>query len=312
MPIATLDDRGGGVSPPSPEPAIDPLRWGESFSGPPVAAARPGSPGGGVRRWTGTSPRMTQPRLTHHYLVLHLGGAKRVSRRGDGPPVEVDAAAGSVSIVPAGSCFDWHTRGPIDFAHVYVDPARLARTVETVFHRDPARFVLPPSVGVIDPLLGALAEALLAGGADGADDDLYLETLFEALLARLARVHGVLGAVPTRSPGLTRVRLDAVRDYVEAHLSQAITLEAMAAAAGLSRFHFHRAFRRSVGSAPHAWVTARRIDEAQRRLRETSAPLADIAAACGWKSGAQFATAFRRACAMTPSQYRAERQSPLS
>ncbi len=286
--------------------AIDPLQWTATLSAPPCVALRSARlASANVRRWAGTESMMEQPRLTHHYVVMHLGGPKRVRRTGDGGTVVQDAPLGALTIVPAGSEYRWHTQGPIDFAHVYIDPRRLSRTAADVFDRDPARFSLASEIGTEDRLLAATYEALLAGAGE-TDYPMYLETVFEFLLVRLVVAHGNLHSVRVRAPyALAPTRLRAVRDYVEANFAQEVTLDDLARVAGLSRFHFNRAFRRAVGVPPYVYVTNRRIAEAKRRLRDADTPIGGVATACGYRSGAQFASAFRRLVGVAPSDYRA-------
>ena len=289
------------------EPALDPMMWSAQVAGTPVTMLRPSSPSSvNVRRWTGTDPRIAQPRLTHHYLVLHMGGPKRIVRTGGSGRLVREAALHSLTLVPAGAIHEWVTEGPIDFAHIYIDPARLARMVGEVFDRDPARFSLEGKMAFEDALIVECYQALLAEAK--APHLLYLETIFETLLARLIAVHGNLAQVQARVPyALTPSRLRAVREFVETSFADPVTLDDLARIAGLSRFHFNRAFRRAEGVPPYAYVTRRRLREARRLLRETDRPVADIALACGYANGAQFASAFRRAVGLAPSDYRAAR-----
>jgi AraC-like DNA-binding protein len=63
-----------------------------------------------------------------------------------------------------------------------------------------------------------------------------------------------------------------------------VPLKELARECGLSTFYFSRAFRRSVGVAPHRWLMARRIELAKEKLRDRRMSLTDVAAACGFSS----------------------------
>lgn len=104
--------------------------------------------------------------------------------------------------------------------------------------------------------------------------------------------------------GLSPQRRQRVVDYIEARLSHPISLADIAAVAALSPHHFARAFKASMGMTPVRYVWQRRIELARRMLRETGAPLVDVALACGFGSQSHFTTAFKMATGVTPATYR--------
>ena len=98
--------------------------------------------------------------------------------------------------------------------------------------------------------------------------------------------------------------LDRVRDYIEAHLGEPLTLDSLARAACLSRFHFARAFRRATGASPMSYITARRLESAKQLLREGRAEtICDVAAELGFCDQSHFTRVFRKATGLTPSHY---------
>jgi transcriptional regulator of acetoin/glycerol metabolism len=102
------------------------------------------------------------------------------------------------------------------------------------------------------------------------------------------------------SPAITR----RVCDYIEGHLDEKIRLDGLAALAGLSTDHFARAFHRSVGVPPHMYLLRRRLEEVDHMLRETHAPLSEIALATGFSDQSHLARHFRRWAGMSPRQAR--------
>ncbi len=106
----------------------------------------------------------------------------------------------------------------------------------------------------------------------------------------------------TRSRGgLPPVVTQRICEYMESHLEQRISLEVLASMAGLSTHHFARAFHQSVGMPPHGYLLSRRLERAERMLRETSLPLAEIAGATGFSDQSHLARHFRRRTGMPPS-----------
>jgi AraC-like DNA-binding protein len=102
------------------------------------------------------------------------------------------------------------------------------------------------------------------------------------------------------SPAVTR----RICDYIEGHLDEKIRLDGLAAMAGLSTDHFARAFHQSVGAPPHTYLLRRRLEQVEHMLRETRAPLSEIALATGFSDQSHLARHFRRWAGMSPSQVR--------
>jgi AraC family transcriptional regulator len=95
-----------------------------------------------------------------------------------------------------------------------------------------------------------------------------------------------------------------VCDYIEGHLHEKMRLDGLAALAGLSTDHFARAFHRSVGAPPHTYLLRRRLDHVEHMLRETHAPLSEIALSTGFSDQSHLARHFRRWAGVSPRQVR--------
>jgi len=85
-----------------------------------------------------------------------------------------------------------------------------------------------------------------------------------------------------------------------------VSLDALAARAGWSPFHFHRAFRKIIGETPKQYMLRLRLERAAARLATGSDPVLSIAADAGFASHEVFTRAFRRHFGVTPSTYRRE------
>ena len=156
-----------------------------------------------------------------------------------------------------------------------------------------------------DAVLASLMQQLWSGSVKAPTISLlYAEDVAIAIAARLAwltmKAHGMRptdnSAPPLFGRRLKRV-LTRIDDLIPSELSQ----HDLAGEAGLSPWHFSRAFKAAVGCSPHRYVHLRRLDRSQQLLRETRLSLIDIAAQCGFSSHAHLTTAFKRAFGYPPS-----------
>ena len=108
----------------------------------------------------------------------------------------------------------------------------------------------------------------------------------------------MLAAVPA-SRHLLRARHLADGRYFEP-----LTVDDLAAAAGLSRAHFSRVFRGAFGESPHAYLLTRRLERAAALLRQTDRSVTEICFLVGLRSVGSFTTSFTRMFGLSPAAYR--------
>ncbi|WP_433682485.1 helix-turn-helix transcriptional regulator [Nocardia sp. CA-119907] len=102
-------------------------------------------------------------------------------------------------------------------------------------------------------------------------------------------------------PHLRRARDLADRDYAEP-----LNLDELAAAAGVSKYHFLRAFAAVYGLTPAAYLAERRIERAQDYLRATNLTVTEVCMLVGYSSLGSFSSKFRQLVGVTPSEYQAK------
>ncbi len=100
-------------------------------------------------------------------------------------------------------------------------------------------------------------------------------------------------------------RLLRAKDLADARYFEALDVDDLAGAAGLSRAHFSREFRRAFGESPHAYLLTRRLERAAALLRTTGDSVANICFAVGLQSVGSFTTSFTRMFGASPTAYRA-------
>lgn len=95
------------------------------------------------------------------------------------------------------------------------------------------------------------------------------------------------------------------RDLADARYFEPLGVDDLARAAGLSRAHFSREFRRAFGVAPHAYLLTRRLERAAALLRNTDRSVAEICLTVGLQSVGSFTSSFTRTYGVSPAAYRA-------
>jgi AraC-like DNA-binding protein len=96
------------------------------------------------------------------------------------------------------------------------------------------------------------------------------------------------------------------RDLADARYFEPLGVDDLARAAGLSRAHFSREFRRAFGESPHAYLLTRRLERAAALLHTTDNSVAEICLAVGLQSIGSFTTSFTRTYGQSPTAYRAD------
>ncbi|MGE0790098.1 MAG: helix-turn-helix domain-containing protein [Sandaracinaceae bacterium] len=169
----------------------------------------------------------------------------------------------------------------------------------------PGAFAASPEVA---HTFRALRFEVTSGEGDSAHR-LALDSIATQLVIQLVRRHARLEPTPLRSSSGDDARLRRVRDWIRDEPTAAHSLEAMAALAGMSKFHFARSFKRVYGQAPFAYLRSVRVERVASLVRGSDLPLGQIAYDSGFGSPSRMTEAFAAAFGMTPSEYRAQQRA---
>lgn len=167
-----------------------------------------------------------------------------------------------------------------------------------------------------------------AGAAAGLDLCLYLvrrdhgaavaATAARAAVMPLERAGGqaqfIRHPAPALAPGPSGdragVSLGPLLHWAEAHLGEELTVDRLAARAGLPPRTFARRFREQTGTTPLRWVLRARVRRAQELLETTGLAVEAVGRAVGFGSPAAFRDQFRRAAGTSPQAYRQAFRAP--
>ena len=241
--------------------------------------------------------------LAHHYLGVNTGRKPVIlevkSEHGYRP---VSVAPGSGWLAPAGQPFSLRVRnaGTHSYLRISTDALRFDRLVNTGAG-DATPVALRRAYDIGGPQVQHVVNALAAEASDGTPNGLpFVEALTTALGLQLAQQAGV--AILRREPvrgGLApavRRRVLELMDSQPVHL----TIETLAREAELSPAHFARAFKESVGRAPHQYLIDLRLERARRLLDAPEVSLSDVALRAGFADQAHFTRFFKRRFGVTP------------
>ena len=243
--------------------------------------------------------------MADHVVMTFPAGLTQFERRTGKSVVTGTVRPGVVTVIPAGSSSRWDIHLPLNVVQLYLPHATLERIAGEANMAGPGELL--ERTAHPDPITSRLlmsAADVLEGSA--ALDALFRQQLTDLLATRLLAAY--TGAAPVAfQPVIGGLSPNALRGAIQRMRSDSdadVSLGALASDAGLSRFHFCRAFKESTGLSPHAWLRQHRLEQAMNMLRDTDASVVSVAAALGYGSQTAFAAAFRKLTGEAPSSWR--------
>jgi len=206
-----------------------------------------------------------------------------------------------ISFIPGGCPVEgWsQINKPGSFTAVYFDPDATDTSIVDLSR-------LSPQLQFEDNAIKATIEKIRAVVEDAsASDALYAETLSLMLMMELSRRQDSVAINPAlRRGGLTDRQVRLITEFMETNLANDISLADLAKLAGLSRFHFVRAFKQSTGRSPYQYLLLRRANHARDMLGDPRLSIATVAMTTGFSTSARLNRAFRKIFGKTPTQIR--------
>jgi AraC family transcriptional regulator len=213
-------------------------------------------------------------------------------------------APGQILLYPARAVVSECAAGPLEWVSVSLDPAFMSTACCDA--GGPGQLELRLEHGLEDGLIKTLCLELKReveqGGPSGR---LYAETLGTSLALHLA-IH--YSSRKNRFPqevkgGLSPRVVRQALAFIHERLTEDFSLGEIAAAVGLSPFHFARMFKRTLGLSPHQFVTSQRLEAAKQMMIRGELPLMEIAVELGFFDQSHFTNHFKRTNGMTPREF---------
>lgn len=236
-------------------------------------------------------------------IAYHSAGSRKVRAACNGPWSRTTSIPGRVSVIPPGRKVEYRIDGEVEFSSVHFPRELVDGLAQNGFVAQPDfRFAFE------DEFASSCMKVLLEEAASTQFRFPYVHAVARALIVHLTETYRD-GKVPpppdARQPDEhTARKLDRMLDYIDASLSEHLTLEDMARRVGVSRAHFARRFRDVTGMTPHRYLTLRRVEKARKLLQQSDACLAEIALEVGFSNQAHFSSVFHAVTGVTPSHYR--------
>jgi AraC family transcriptional regulator len=211
--------------------------------------------------------------------------------------------AHKLTFIPAGCPFSgWmKPRVSLQATLFFIDPELLAaQAVGGLVPLD-----LRPRLFFDDDQIWQTVDKLKAQiGHEDAEAAAYAQALAAVLAHEIMRLEPDGPELIAVRGGLAAWQQRRVVEFVETHLSEDISLAALAGLVQLSTYHFARAFKRSFGVPPHRYCIKRRIERAKTLLANPAASVVEVALELGFSGASAFAATFRRTTGRTPTDYR--------
>jgi AraC family transcriptional regulator len=207
----------------------------------------------------------------------------------------------SLWVSPSADPITLRLNSTLQYLRVSIDPLHLGRMISPSLDEvSPVR--LRRTYAVQSPQIVHLMQALRAEADDRNPGGLAtVEAVATALGYHLVREAGIERPRPIHvHGGLSAGAKRRVLEMIDAALDTRLTIEMLAREVGLSPAHFARAFKETLGRAPHQYLLAQRLERARRLLETAHTSLSDIAQRTGFADQAHFTRLFKRAFGTTP------------
>jgi AraC family transcriptional regulator len=240
--------------------------------------------------------------LPNYLLSIHLGQPIQLQRTVDGRRSNDCLTEGDIMISPPNLHRKLSWDVDAEFLLLRLEPKLFSSAVPESADTDLIQ--IAPQLKIRDPLIQQIGLALKAElEIDGLSHRLYAESLANALAVHLWHRYSThKPGIRAYSGGLSSHKLQQAIDYIQAHLAEDMSLEAIATEVGMSRYYFCRLFKQSTGISPYQYLLKCRVERAKVLLLQGQQSITDIAIQVGFANQSQLGRHFKRFTGVTPKQ----------
>lgn len=242
-------------------------------------------------------------------VVIHMGAPSRIECRRGGEIHRGTAIHGDIDIIPTGMPTRWELKDKDTALVVSMAPEFLGMVAEESGLR-PGQSSIRNRFQVRDAQIEHIGWALQTEMERGYPcGRLYRDSLATALAAQLLRNHSsLLGTTVPAREGFSGRRLKQVLAFIEDNLNADLSLNDIAAVAGVSLSHCKVLFQQSTGLPIHQYLIRRRVERAASLLREGSLPISQVALEAGFAHQSHLAMHMRRVLGISPKTFQSALQ----
>ncbi|HEX8196184.1 MAG TPA: AraC family transcriptional regulator [Pyrinomonadaceae bacterium] len=258
-----------------------------------------------IYHWRVGAGEMPEQVSSKHELHVTLSGNMTTERQtATGKLRNLHASPGKVCLTPAGQPMSAEWKNDFECLSINFEPALLIQTALGI--NISPNFELIETYQKNDPLIQHVALNLLSEfDSEIPAGKLYAESLSQTLVLHILRNYTTARFTPGNfNGGLSGYKLRRATKFIHENIEGDLTLTEIAGVAGLSQFHFARAFRRTTGLTPQQYITQKRIERAKLLLADGDLPLVEVSLRAGFKNQSHFTTLFRKFTRLTPKAWR--------
>ena len=239
---------------------------------------------------------------TQHVIAIQTKGMVEAERKLGDRYRREQIRVGDVCLVPAYTRHWIRAEGTQGLILLGIEPDAISKILPNDL--DIQNIELLPHFAQADPLIYHLVLSLKkALQLNTLDSRFYAESLSIALIAHLMQFYTAKNPI-TNDVLSEDAQIKQAKDYIHAYLTEKLSLQAIADAVGMSKYHFCRIFKQSTGLSPWQYVIQQRIELAKQLLKNSQLSIWQISDRLGYSNSTQFTNFFRQHTGITPSDFR--------
>lgn len=246
------------------------------------------------------------PGMDRFLLVQYLQGDTPMERKFGNRLTRTHCAPGDFTLQTFGEDSHWNWQEDIVVSHIYLKDEMMRKLASEMEGREVGEIALHDVLRGQDDVVSHLANQITLEAAEGGQgSSIYVEALSIQLGVHLLRNYATCNFKQRNCPGmLTRADIKLLREFVEANLGEALTLEQLAGLFSMGVWTFNRYLKRTLDQSAYAFVQDCRLQRASQLIRGSDTPLKQIATECGFSDQPHLTRAFRTRFGVTPASYR--------